>query len=75
MCTVEKVEVADLGLVATASDGPTRIRAKIGLFSRDHESSGQFVWLNRSHREIEAQLACSGTAPSIIADSSQDETM
>ena len=48
---------------------------KFGLFSRDHESSEQFAWLNCSHREIETQLACAGAAPSIIVDSSQDETI
>ena len=45
------------------------------LFSRDHESSEQFAWLNCSHREIETQLACAGAVPSIIVDSSQDETI
>jgi hypothetical protein len=48
---------------------------QIRLFSRDHESREQFAWLNCSHREIETQLACAGTAPSIRVDSSQDETI
>ncbi len=34
-------------------------------FSRERESSEQFVWLHRTHRELETQFTRSGIAPSI----------
>jgi hypothetical protein len=66
---------ANNSVVVLLNDQDQVVYQKRWLFSRDHESSEQFAWLNCSHREIETQLACSGTAPSIIVDSSQDETI
>jgi len=45
------------------------------LLSQAPESSEQFAWLSRNHREMETQLAHSGTAPSIPADLSQNEAI
>jgi hypothetical protein len=63
------------GIMVTIRIGGEELLFTLRLFSRDHESSEQFAWLNCSHREIETQLACAGAAPSIIVDSSQDETI
>ena len=48
---------------------------KFRLLSRAPESSEQFAWLSHNHREVEMELVRSGTAPSILADSSQDEAI
>src|SRR4030095_9129236 len=42
-----RVALAQLRLVATPPDNPGRVRAKIGLLSRDHKSSEQFTYFNR----------------------------
>jgi len=63
-------------LVSMYGVHPTQItKWKNRLFSRDHESSEQFVWLNRRSSEMETQLTPLGTALSIIADSSPDEAV
>ena len=46
---------------------------KSWLLSRLSESSEQFVWLNRTHHELETQLTRSGIAPSIRFESSRGD--
>ncbi len=75
MATVGYARVSSVGQSLDVQLDKLKHCTKIWDLSRERESSEQFVWLNRPYGETETQLRRWAIAPSIRADSSQDEVI